>query len=329
MHNMDKSGEIIYEDTSGIYVSSSYTGSNSHLNIENINGYNSGKRLIKIDARNVSIAHVISETTENDQLSVIGVNNGIVNSGNIEISDVKISGVTNTGIALDGDGIHISNVNMNLSKGEWNDVFGFAIAGNNITIENVEVDAGRCVFFNSTNSNIENFLISNAIMTVKEYGTHTFHYNEPSYGFSNLKIHNVVSYYEANPLNPISFFQATGLDDSKNKRGIEFEMLNCKLYSSTEGEIGIRLHNVSDVKIESFKYNNDSNDKGVSAIVLEDNSIVNINQLLCNANVMYVISISNSNDIDITNITSLTGEDVIQIYNSESVDSENISNILE
>ena len=71
IHNIDASNAIIYEDTAVVYVITSSSDQNNVVNIENVQGYNFGKRLIKSHASNVVVRNVIGDSPEGDSLGLV------------------------------------------------------------------------------------------------------------------------------------------------------------------------------------------------------------------------------------------------------------------
>ena len=71
IHNIDASNAIIYEDTAVIYAITSSSDQRNVINIENVMGYNFGKRLIKSHASNVCVRNVIGNSPEGDSLGLV------------------------------------------------------------------------------------------------------------------------------------------------------------------------------------------------------------------------------------------------------------------
>lgn len=71
IHNIDVSDAIIYEDTAVIYAITSANDAKNVINIENVHGYNFGKRLIKSHASNVVVRNVIGDSPEGDSLGLV------------------------------------------------------------------------------------------------------------------------------------------------------------------------------------------------------------------------------------------------------------------
>ena len=71
IHNIDALNAIIYEDTAVIYVITSSSDQRNVINIENVMGYNFGKRLIKSHASNVCVRNVIGNSPEGDSLGLV------------------------------------------------------------------------------------------------------------------------------------------------------------------------------------------------------------------------------------------------------------------
>ena len=96
MHNYDSNGQIILEDTNGIYVSlGSPVLSETKVHIHDIKGSDYGKRLIKTDCSNLLIENITASSIYHDTLSAISLNdaNGKVYENAI-IKNVSFTGTT-------------------------------------------------------------------------------------------------------------------------------------------------------------------------------------------------------------------------------------------
>lgn len=72
VHNINNADQIIYEDTAGIYIITPINDNQNKVSISDVYGYNFGKRLIKVNSANVTVANVTGYSPEGDSLGVIG-----------------------------------------------------------------------------------------------------------------------------------------------------------------------------------------------------------------------------------------------------------------
>lgn len=325
MHNIDETGAILFEDTSGIYISSKYEGEDSFLAIESVTGVNSGKRLIKIDASNLSINSIVSENSTSDQLCAIGINAEQSTSSNITISDVIITGYANFGIAIYGNDIELSEIDIQLKKNTWTDVFGIVIGGTNINIHDFDIRAGRCFFFNSKTKIIENIHIYDGSLTVQEYGTHAIHYKETSHGFRKVIIENLTAKYLARNSIGISFFSAIGLDGSDEGKGEVLTINDCTFDSVAEKETIVNVNFVEGININNFHYVNKVSKSGISLFEITNSSNFNISDIVCDADIFHVITLLDSHDGIIKDVKSRNPELVVYMENSDNIKVDNIN----
>lgn len=95
LHNYNTSGDIVLEDTNGIYVHESVPySSKSTVTIQNVTGVDYGKRLIKTDAANVTIDNIEASSRFYDTLSAISLNNDETGSYKVAlVQNVSFKGV--------------------------------------------------------------------------------------------------------------------------------------------------------------------------------------------------------------------------------------------
>jgi len=253
MHCINASDVIILEDTSGIYISTAYSGDASNLLIENVRGVDFGKRLIKIDARNIDIKNVHGVNQYNDNLALIGTTSGVVTNGNITIDNCSAVGVFNIGLALVGDGFNVSNYYCNINRGGLSDAFGIIVGGKNIKIRDFDITSDRCIFLNNTVSLIENVSIKDGkLVTTSVAGAKPIHLPSTSFGFDNLVIENIVTTCN-DPTNIArTFFLPDGLTGVANKTGTRLVIKNIKVKGVATNVIPITLSYITDAEIDNI-----------------------------------------------------------------------------
>lgn len=117
LHNYDSKGEMVLEDTNGIYVHESVPYNiRSTVKINNIKGINYGKRLIKTDAANISICNVDAYSRYYDTLSAISLNNDNLGSyKNASIQNVSFAGTADYVIGSSIHDTQIRNVKTDIN----------------------------------------------------------------------------------------------------------------------------------------------------------------------------------------------------------------------
>lgn len=178
VHNINGDGNIIYEDTSGIYVLTSENDYKNNFKIKNVYGYNFGKRLIKLHASNIKVNNISAYSETNDALSVVGVNSGegLGDKVNTTISDVTIRGKVNAGLASSGSNTTFRNIDINIKKtlleGNNSNGIGVLISGDNTLVENSKIDASTPLLLRKHNGlPIKNVSIKNVILSSSEKDT--------------------------------------------------------------------------------------------------------------------------------------------------------------
>lgn len=146
VHNIDKKNGILFEDISGIYIITSKKDTNNDLKIEDVSGYNFGKRLIKLHASNVTIEKISAYSDTNDAHSAINVlsGSGPGTKSNVIITDVKVRGKFNVALASAGKNTIFRDIDIKVEKRNLErerNSYGVLITGGNIFMENAEIEA--------------------------------------------------------------------------------------------------------------------------------------------------------------------------------------------
>jgi len=152
VHNIDPSNNITYEDSSGIYIITGKNDRKNDIKLDNIYGYNFGKRLIKLHASNIKVNHVFAYSDTNDAVSAIGVNSGLQPGEKVNtiITNVTIRGRFSAALATAGEHTTFRNIDIKIQKPTLinNDFhsYGVLITGENATIEKAVIKAERPIF---------------------------------------------------------------------------------------------------------------------------------------------------------------------------------------
>lgn len=172
IHNIDSLGNIIYEDTAVIYIATGSSDSYNTINITNINGYNFGKRLLKIHASNVFISNVVGNSQEGDSL---GVYSGLTGGG---LGDKKNNTITNAyafgkmeyAFSSAQDGTVFNNISASITVGTKSGMstscFGVLVNGSQTLINNATLEAKKCIGIGSSTAIIKKTTITNTTLNI-------------------------------------------------------------------------------------------------------------------------------------------------------------------
>lgn len=318
MHSINSAGDIILEDTSGIYAYAPGTTPGQKLVIDGVNGYNSGKRLLKIDTSNIEVKNVTVHNTTGDQLCAIGINDGVKSAKNITLDNITITGLTNIGVALYGEGTTLTNSHINITDGSWGDSIAILVAGNNMKISNTTLQADRGVMFYETVGFISNVELSNMNITINPTGTHTFQVNGNSNGFKNVTLSNISSTMLATPRGRYAFFAAEELDGSTYKKSDGLTINDCSITTYSPYGYGIFVNYINDIHINNFTYISKTTDNGNSAVTLNACSNGTINNLNTLTPVSTALTINGSANISVNGIASRI-TDPVKVSNSTNI----------
>ena len=271
--NIDSSGNVIMDDSGGIYIHTTHEGTYddpaNRLQISHITAKNTGRRLIKIDGRNIDIDHVTSKSEYNNQVTAIGVNcpPGYT-SGNINIDEVDIEGISNVGIALTGEDFNVSNARINIDKGSgtWEDAFGFMLGGKRITIRKAGTMADpivseRGVFMlrndNPQSNAVEDLVVEDSVFEMSSPDSVAAFHLHWLATFKSIRVENVHAIFKStHPEGRAAFFMA---GESGSLAGEDLSILNCSAETVNPNGFGIRLDRVSNVTIDGFEFKDTGN----------------------------------------------------------------------
>ena len=113
--NVNGLGDAVLEDTTVVYIAS--YGRPLNILLQNINGYQFGKRLIKIQASNVIMHDIYGYSDIGDSLSVVGIGSeGGWYSENCEVINAKAEGNIDYAFSNVGNYNFFSNITVKVNK---------------------------------------------------------------------------------------------------------------------------------------------------------------------------------------------------------------------
>ena len=142
--NINENSDVINEDVSSVYAYNTDTFRDGNLIIDNVIGFNFGKRLIKTDASNIEIGNVFGHSDIDNVTSVIGLNNSTGRKSGIKIGTVKSSGMIGSALATDALNVVVDNIFADQKKGS-----ALLVSRGSLTVGQIYSDAPRAVYVNA------------------------------------------------------------------------------------------------------------------------------------------------------------------------------------
>lgn len=315
IHNIDASDQIMFEDTSAIYIATDSSDQNNRIEIDNIQGYNFGKRLVKTQASNVSVSNLMGNSTEEDSFSVISIQ-----SETATIGDKYGCSVTN----VVGYGKMAVVVDCNAPGAEIRNVVGqigpaalvspqaetIRVAGNDILVDGVWSNSQRDIAIGSGVQIAKNVTLRNITLVIgsNKLSGATIYNRSDTLGFDGLLIDGVYATVDASaavtaPIWLYDFLNGT------TKKGRNLVIKNVVVQSNgILNQRGAILRFIENVSIESFKYINTSGLSHFRIIEIISCSNVNVDDVI----------IEGVNQIGV-NVSVCTGRNTInRVYNPDT-----------
>ena len=171
--NVNGSGATILEDTTVVYIAS--LGRPLNILLQNINGYQFGKRLIKIQASNVIMHDIYGYSDIGDSLSVVGIGSeGGWYSENCEVVNATAEGNIDYAFANTGNRNYFSNITVKVTQtNTFNNGathFGLYISDSkNCTFNNLNIECKRPIGLLYSFNGLEDITFN--MVTVKQLST--------------------------------------------------------------------------------------------------------------------------------------------------------------
>jgi hypothetical protein len=322
-HNINDSDVISYEDISCIYLTSTLptTQRISNILMENISGYNFGKRLIKTQVGSLTINNVYGKSDIGDTLSVIGV----MDSQNVLMSNIRCYGKMSAAIATSCKNTIINNIDIDIQKSivEGNTAFGVQIGADNVTVTNFQITAERNIVLFNPSQIMKNITIDNGAFILPTFGFVGIQFLTDSYGFDGLKISNVSLENKSTFTGSINAFLDTLNFSIGTKTGNNLQINNINIVSShpTENiEYMFYLHGISNSYIKDVTYSKPNNIRQYRGFYFEQCSSIDIANVNILAYVQAACQIKDCQDMSVTNLkTNPTTDYLMTVANSTKI----------
>lgn len=287
IHNIDASDNIIYEDTSAVYVSTDANDQLNRIQVSNIKGYNFGKRLIKIDASNVSIYDVEGYSISGDSLGVIGFLSGAGTGDKYGCSATNVRAYGLMEVAFASTAIDtvwrnvIASVQPGTKPGMSTASVGLFISSDGTIVDGYWSDSQRDIGIGSPTQIIKNTTLRNIFTVINSTKTSgsTIYNLSFTLGFDGLLIDNLQSVVTSTGIGtgPIHLYDYL---NGTTKIGQNLTINNVLI--ETQGPLnsqGINVRYTDNISISNVKYINTSGFSHFRIIELASSSNVRVDDV--------------------------------------------------
>lgn len=288
VHNINASDQIIYEDTAVIYVITDASDSQNRIEISNIQGYNFGKRLLKIHASNVTVDDVTGYSPEGDSLGVIGFlsGEGFGDKYGNAASNVRAYGLMENAFSASAFNVEWKNVIASVQPGNktgmLNAAFGLLVNGDGTYLDGFWSDSQRDIGIGSSAKIIKNTTLQNISLvqnSTKGLGC-SIHNISSTLGFDGLLIDGLTATVDSNATNTAVVYLVDYLDGT-TKKGRNLLVKNVTVQSNGPlNSYFIATKYVENISIASCKYINTSGLSHFRLLSIENGSNVNIDDVV-------------------------------------------------
>lgn len=315
IHNIDASDQIMFEDTSAIYIATDSSDQNNRIEIDNIQGYNFGKRLVKTQASNVSVSNLMGNSTEEDSFSVISIQSDTATIGDkYGCSVTNVVGYGKMAVVVDcnAPGAEIRNVVGQIGPAALASPQAetIRVAGNDTLVDGVWSNSQRDIAIGSGVQIVKNLTLRNITLVIgsNKLSGATIYNRSDTLGFDGLLIDGVYATVDASaavtaPIWLYDFLNGT------TKKGRNLVIKNVVVQSNgILNQRGAILRFIENVSIESFKYVNTSGLSHFRIIEIISCSNVNVDDVI----------IEGVNQVGV-NVSACTGRNTInRVYNPDT-----------
>lgn len=346
-HNVNSNGAIIFEDVSGVYVGGDATNRDILL-VENINGYNFGKRLIKTQCSNIIIRDTYGFSNVGDSLSCVGVGDtssqgdSEITQSNIIVENFRAEGKIIAPISTSCKNVIFRNGFINTDacdmSGNTGGSSAFSVTGSDVTFDNIVASTNVIGFIDNhpheslKNASGKNISFNNCSFTIKDanqvYGITTSYGKEAQ--LNNIKFSNVDIIYGSAKMGILDFSRGVFNNIDIDNLNVEYPNIDPNFAAN-----GIILDKCNNVTISDVNFKSNSVKglfEGIKATQCTNLTIDNVaTDQNDPENKCRLLNIQNSTGVSVSNIKKgnykhLAFNTCQDVFLSD-VDSSKISNI--
>jgi hypothetical protein len=321
IHNINASDQIIYEDVACIYIITSANDTQNQIDIDGIYGYNFGKRLLKIQAANVTVSNVTGYSPEGDSLGVIGFLGGDVLGEKRGCSGSHIRAYGKMESALSGSAVGIkwhdviTSTTPGTKTGMSNGSFGLLINGNYTEINGYRSTSTYMIGIGSSSQVIIGTKLKNITLDLDSTTIQGFGDINGNIGFDGLDIDGMTINYDGTATAiPIVFQYLNGT----TIKGKNFLAKNIIIISNgLINSYGFYAKYTDNVSLSNYRYRNTSVNKHFRLAIFDTCLNVTVDDVVIEGSAAIGVQLVNCTGRGLVNNVIATSCD-FGVYNNNS-----------
>lgn len=258
-HNIDSSGDILYEDTSAVYIQTPSTDYLNSVKISNAYGYNFGKRLIKVHASYVKIENVYGYSNCADCLEVIGFNDaqGYGSKVGCSVSHARAYGTMDVPFASSCAGTKWYDVISDTTGSTVSYSVGMLINGNYTEVDGFETSASYPLSIGSASQIITGTRLKNIKLSLTSASAQGLSDISSNIGISDLEINGLYIAVDSTTTADLVPLSLCYTSSSITHSNIKLKNIVIDSDGPTNA-YGIKLGYCNNTVLENYSYTNSS-----------------------------------------------------------------------
>lgn len=229
------------------------SGGFNPVKISNVSGKDFGRRLVKIQASGVTATNISGETQFDDTLTVIASQSDgdFISSGN-RLKNITANGKIKYACVVTSDDTDVDGLYGDISSDSLSSRGVYFAKGKGIRYKNIDLTCPNPIFFDLTNSDVQDCEVINATFKLKQGSGYAMIGSNPDeYGIKGLKLQNLT--FDTNTqtsVRSVIVLTNTGMNSDFEIRNIT---LKDKLSASNRNWFG-SIKNVDRLNIDGITY---------------------------------------------------------------------------
>lgn len=261
MHNINASDVVIYEDTAGIYIGTASDDDKNNITISDVYGVNFGKRLLKIQASNVTVSRIRGASTTGDSSGVVNFQHDTKKG--CSATDVTATGIMEYAVSAGANGVRLKNITVSTTPPSLplmdTVAIGLFITGDNTSVDGFDGTCQRMVSLGGTTAILKNTTLKNLRLNITSATTQGINPRGSLLGIDNLLIDGVYVMHDATSTGIYAIDFGLKINGTTVKaRNLTVNNLTVQTASSSFGSGAIYFKNCENVQIDVVNYINTS-----------------------------------------------------------------------
>jgi hypothetical protein len=326
IHNINASSQVIYEDTSGIYIITPTGDSDNKISISDVYGYNFGKRLLKIHASNVTVSNVLGNSQEGDSLGVIGFlsGDGMGDKTGCSASHVRAYGKMEAAFSASAFGVKwkdvISYTTPGNKTGMSNASDGLLINGDDTQVDGYESGSERLITIGSPDKIIKNTELKNLKFNITSLVTFGINNVVGTLGFDGLTIDNIYTIHDSTSLG-VSTVGFENYLNGTTVKGRNVVVNNVRIVSlGPIDSYGLNFVYCENISLDNYRYINTSANTHFRLAIFDNCKNVNVDSVVIEGANQIGVLLNQCTGRNTVNRVQNTGATTAAVYNNNSSD---------